>query len=77
MNTPTQGTILQAIDGTRYLIEAVHDLTDDPEFSPGDARFSVEVVPSHDSHDMGVMGYDLMEPDFMEFCNEKGIKLMA
>lgn len=73
MNTPTQGTRLTAANGTVFLIEAVHDLTTDPDFEPGFDRFTVELVEAAQVGDMGGMGYDLLESEFADWCTKQGI----
>lgn len=73
MNVPTEGTRLTASNGTVFLIETVHDLTDDPDFKPGDNRFAVELVEAAQAGHMGGMGYDLLESEFADWCTKQGI----
>lgn len=71
---PAEGDRWRAADGTVYVAESVSDLTDDPDFAPGDPRFMIELCLPEDLGDMGAPGVgEFLEDEFEAFAAEEGL----
>lgn len=73
---PAEGQRYRSGDGTVYLIEHVTHITDEGDENDFAPTYAVELCEAAAADDMGAIGIDLIEPEWVAFQLEHGLALV-